>query len=450
MEQISIEPIKPTKIENIQNKNKSITVIYGKDDKYSINFINQGTKLTIEAKTYSDILSKNYSNQFSLKDIKQVKFFNDDYESIDDCLSEIFDKLDKNETQIEKTSDEAIIVKVPLYTKRYPFIDFSLKKIEKDEKQKFSDLLNIVVDIKKKQESEIKFLQDKINFLETLLVIKKNEDYKKGLESFKGSVIEMTCFGRNDIRKYLDLEQDYTKWKEGDKNNKDPFFVSFVFKCKDEKDIPLVVESFKAMKKVYAYPDDVYTRIENNKIFIEWRTDDDLFEDENIDLSNLCFGSGQSLIIKTDAIPKDIFGEITNEKMLKFCLNTELEFKNITPQVLLFAKNFEKGMAKYLPLYLQDIVRDIFQNLVEGNYKYKVQKSLIEKEVAEFPEFFKEVFVETMDIFKLEEFKDYKKINFEEIELNLISSQYKAGFNFSFKLPLFNELIDDFLTGKIK
>lgn len=59
MEQISIEPIKPTKIENIQNKNKSITVIYGKDDKYSINFINQGTKLTIEAKTYSDILSKN-------------------------------------------------------------------------------------------------------------------------------------------------------------------------------------------------------------------------------------------------------------------------------------------------------------------------------------------------------------------------------------------------------
>ena len=56
---------------------------------------------------------------------------------------------------------------------------------------------------------------------------------KRWLESFQGTVIEITCFGSNDIRKFFDLEQDYVNWKENEKfNHKFPVFFSFVFKCK--------------------------------------------------------------------------------------------------------------------------------------------------------------------------------------------------------------------------
>ena len=62
----------------IVNKRKSINMTCGKDQKYSIDFINEGSKLFIEAKTFSDILTIIYSNRFSLEDIKTVKYFNDD------------------------------------------------------------------------------------------------------------------------------------------------------------------------------------------------------------------------------------------------------------------------------------------------------------------------------------------------------------------------------------
>lgn len=148
---------------NLVNKKKSINLIYGKNEKYYIDFINEGSRLVIEAKTFSDILTIIYSNKFTLEGIKKVKYFNEDYKSIDDCLAEIFDGLNKSETNIEKINEETININIPLY-RRYPFITFSLKKLEKNENQKYSELLNIVINLEKQQESEIKFLKDKINF----------------------------------------------------------------------------------------------------------------------------------------------------------------------------------------------------------------------------------------------------------------------------------------------
>ena len=52
--------------------------------------------------------------------------------------------------------------------------------------------MNIILNLKNNQENEIKMLKNKINFLENLLKAKNNKDYKKGLELFNGSVIEMT------------------------------------------------------------------------------------------------------------------------------------------------------------------------------------------------------------------------------------------------------------------
>ena len=115
------------------------------------------------------------------------------------------------------------------------------------------------------------------------MIFKKNEDYKKGLELFQGSVIEAICFGRNEIRNYFDMKQDYVNWKEGEQHyQKNPFFISFVFKCKDEKDIPSAIEKFKQIKSNYS-ESNIFIRVVENKIFIEYRMDEtDLFDFDNI------------------------------------------------------------------------------------------------------------------------------------------------------------------------
>ena len=421
---------------SVKNKSKSIKVIYGQDELYTVDFINEVSKLSIVAKTSSDILNLIYSNKFSLEDMKKTKFFTI-YDSIDDCLEQLFVNLDKNETTIEKINDSTINIKVPLYIKISPFIEFHLVKKDKNENEKYSELLNIV-----------QHLNNKINFLENLLKAKNNKDYKKSLETFKGTVIEVSCFGKNEIDNYFDLKQDYAIRKQEDKYN----FLSFVFKCKDDNDIPLVVEAFNKIKSQYDDTGNIFTRVKNNKIYIEVRLrSTDIFEIENLDLGDLCFSAGESVIIKTEAIPRDIIGEYNEEKMLKMLLGIEVEFSNLSPQMQLFAKFFQQISEKlYFSSFLKDIVRDIYVNLLSGNFKYKLKKYLIENEIKNIHDFFCDyIVIFATNILNIQRFKEYKKINFDEIELNLISSKYQAGFNFKIKVPQYNELIDDILNGKI-
>jgi len=118
----------PTKINGNQkkkNEKKTIRLISENKNQYTIDFLNCINSLKIEAKLLNGMIQEFYINQFTLEDIKKVKFFNDDYESIDDCLSEIFDRLDKNESQMKFENDELVII-VPL-SKRYE-IKFPLKK----------------------------------------------------------------------------------------------------------------------------------------------------------------------------------------------------------------------------------------------------------------------------------------------------------------------------------
>ena len=164
----------------------------------------------------------------------------------------------------------------------------------------------------------------------------------------------------------------------------------------------------------------------------------------------MCFSSGQSLIIKTDAIPRDMFEEFNKEKILKFILDTDLEFSNSSPQLQIFAKAFQK-ITEYFPHYLQDIIRDIFINLLNGNYKYKPTKKLIEDEVETIYNSLKDViYCFSIELLNIGQFKEYKKINFNEIEFNLLSTKYKAGFNYKIKVPKHNELIDDLINERVK
>ena len=225
-----------------------------------------------------------------------------------------------------------------------------------------------------------------------------------------------------------------------------------MFKCKDDNDIPLAVEAFNKIKSQYDDTGNIFTRVKNNKIYIEVRLrSTDIFEIENLDLGDLCFSAGESVIIKTEAIPRDIIGEYNEEKMLKMLLGIEVEFSNLSPQMQLFAKFFQQISEElYFSSFLKDIVRDIYVNLLSGNFKYKLKKYLIENEIQNIRNFFCEyIEIFATEILNIERFKEYKKINFDEIELNLISSKYQAGFNFKIKVPQYNELIDDILNGKI-
>ena len=441
MEHETIETTKP----EIKNKRKTVNVVFGKDEKYSIDFINEGSKLSIIAKTSSDIISLIYSNKFSLEDIKKTRFFID-FESIDECLAQIFLNLDKNETQIEKINDSTINIKIPLYNIRNPFIQFPLMKREKNENEKYSELLNIITNIKKSHENEIQLLKNKINFLENLLKAKNNKDYKKGLESFKGSVIEITCFGRNEIDNYFDLKKDYALINKNEKYN----FLSFVFKCKNDNDIPLVTEAFNRIKNEYDDTGNIFTRVKNNKIYIDVRIHStDLFEIERYNLDDLCFSSGESIIIKTEAIPRDFIEEYNEEKILKILLGIEVEFSNLSPQMQIFAQSFQSVAEElYFGDFLKDIIKDIYVNLLNGNYKYKIEKYLIEEHCRNIQEYLgRHICDFTTNTLKINKFREYKKVNFDEIEINLITAKYKGGFNFKFKVPKYNEIIEDFVSS---
>jgi len=89
-------------------------------------------------------------------------------------------------------------------------------------------------------------------------------------------------------------------------------------------------------------------------------------------------------------------------------------------------------------------------NLVDGNKIYKVTRNLIEKndDIKKIYDYLGEKIYDFVNDY-IKDFKPYKKVNFDEFEINLISSRYRAGFNYKFKVPHFNELIDDLLKGGI-
>jgi hypothetical protein len=56
--------------------------------------------------------------------------------------------------------------------------------------------------MKVEQETEVKSLKEKINYLEDLLRIKKERGKKN--EDFNGSIVSIKCFGGNEFDDYFD------------------------------------------------------------------------------------------------------------------------------------------------------------------------------------------------------------------------------------------------------
>ena len=74
----------------------------------------------------------------------------------------------------------------------------------------------------------------------------------------------MTGFGNNDIRIYINMEQEYANWNEKEKFiHKYLVYISFVFKYKYDRDIPLIIESLKTFKRFY--PNILYCAYKSKK-----------------------------------------------------------------------------------------------------------------------------------------------------------------------------------------
>jgi hypothetical protein len=247
---------------------------------------------------------------------------------------------------------------------------------------------------------------------------------------------------------------------------------SFSVSCKDEKDIHLALASFMGGKKdVYGdNADDINCRIKKNKLFIdllskiyEEEKDEDKFTDikNEYKLYNLFLALGQNLTIKIKAFPKIFTEEFDKEKFLEILLDTELEFENMSPQIQLFTYHFLEIIKEMSGLnrgFPKSLFTDIFINMMNGKPTYKIPQRLIKEYEDDKGTMLKEIFNLFKRIFegfplgiaKLQNFKDYKIIDFNDICFYLVSPLHKAGINFNFKIPGLNEYFDKIITkGKM-
>ena len=80
--------------------------------------------------------------------------------------------------------------------------------------------------------------------------------------------------------------------------------------------------------------------------------------------------------------------------------------------------------------------------MINGNYKYRISKYLKPEQYTEqIFNYFNGIIDDiAFQLFNIDCFQDYEKIDFNEIELYLVIQNYKIGFCFNFKCPELNEL----------
>ena len=129
-------------------------------------------------------------------------------------------------------------------------------------------------------------------------------------------------------------------------------------------------------------------------------------------------------------------------------MDTELEFENVSPQIQIFSflfNDFLNSISWPVNDFTKAIFRDIFLNLINGNYKYRISKFLTQElNPEDIILYFKELIEDLLlNVFHINSFQDYEKIDFNEIEFYLVFQKYKSGFCFNFKCPESNEIIKD-------
>ena len=152
---------KPTP-KNEKKISKSFLISSDKNNKYNVLLENSENKLNIYAEIETNSGEKNtFQNQYSLIEIRKEKLFLA-YDTIEECISEIFNFLDINKGKIIENDTQLKLI-IPLNSKKYPEIIFNLFLKEKSDSEKIKELYSLIKKLneeKNNQKLEIEKLKN--------------------------------------------------------------------------------------------------------------------------------------------------------------------------------------------------------------------------------------------------------------------------------------------------
>ena len=179
--------------------------------------------LIISTEIKDSLISHFYDTTVSMQDIQKNKYFLQ-FDTLEEILNELILKSQTKNPILEKDNN-IIILRIALNSSKFKDIDFILKEKNKTDNDKFREIFDIVIDIKKENselKKEINYLKSeriKINeqindFKEQIKILNdfknKIEEEEKRQETKKGEELEK-LFGNSTI---LNNSQDKMKIKE--------------------------------------------------------------------------------------------------------------------------------------------------------------------------------------------------------------------------------------------
>ena len=210
----------------LKNKEKLFEVISNTNKHYFIKILNKVNSILISCYYQKEISKTEYESEFDINYLKKVKLFSI-YDSIDECLDEIFAGIDTNKTIINENSNN-IILTIPLNNIKYKEIKFEIKEKEKNDKQKLEELFTII-NLQQKEivnlKSENSNLKEKINKIENDikdLLQFKNEIMEERKISIDSNIINNNLSYKKSLKKWINPNQSikfellYRLTKDGD------------------------------------------------------------------------------------------------------------------------------------------------------------------------------------------------------------------------------------------
>ena len=190
----------------LKNKEKLFEVISNTNKHYFIKILNKVNSILISCYYQKEISKTEYESEFDINYLKKVKLFSI-YDSIDECLDEIFAGIDTNKTIINENSNN-IILTIPLNNIKYKEIKFEIKEKEKNDKQKLEELFTII----NLQQKEIVNLKSENSNLKEKIT--KIENDIKDLLQFKNEIMEerKISIDSNIINNNLSYKKSLKKW----------------------------------------------------------------------------------------------------------------------------------------------------------------------------------------------------------------------------------------------
>ena len=442
---------------NPQKKTSKTFKIYSETKKeYLVLFesIDNLLNISTEVKEEKSHQNKIYRNKYTLFDIQKVKYFNP-YDTIDECLSEI----DINKGIIKEEKDKLNLI-VPINSKKYPEITFTLIFKEKSDKEKINELYEIIHNLN----SKINFLEKKLEDMSnnTIKIITQEKE-PNGI-SFYFNAIKKSELGKIFDEKKLSEDKIFFRLNFNFKNDNDKGdeFINYLKTIFPEV---ILKKDGKKVAANFSYP-----------LLIEKKE-----TKNNLEMFKYLLGTNEmenfKLTFQTDLKIKDIleienfevfFDKLTNCQFLlnglsnngKTFLIHSLINLNFLFSINEKNKNINKPICEMLTLLILMLSWSDFSlpnakaffnsilKIIKDNYKDEVLKlyNMFRQTIISFFNI-SNPFWKDFDINKMTYFEN---IDFEELCLAFSLCYLNIGFDMKIRLSGINELIEDKIINKIK